>query len=388
MYKKRSFLAGCFLAAGFVTAQFMNPVCAQQADDTYELEEIIVTAARREQNIQDISGVVQSFTAEELQRDGVSSFQDLQISVPGLNISNQEGNLDIFIRGVGSANNTELGDPGSAPHINGVYIPRPRGLGGQFYDVERVEINKGPQGTLYGRNALGGTLNLITKKVSLDGNSDGYFQADAQSRSGFGLEAATDIQISQNTGFRIAGFYKEADAGFVNSGVTSQLVNSGDIGTPEELAELGITAVDEAGFSEDYGARVSFTSEISEKLSLNIIADYGKETGTGFPGSNLQPALAQTNEIAAAEGSSFVDADDFNLRSVRYRGFEGDLDSETFGILTNLEYDFGSFKFDGSLSYRGVRFNQINAQNAGTAFDGNAEFVVCLLYTSPSPRDS
>jgi len=376
MYKKRSFLAGCFLAAGFVTAQFMNPVCAQQADDTYELEEIIVTAARREQNIQDISGVVQSFTAAELRRDGVDSFRDLQISVPGLNISNQEGNLDIFIRGVGSANNTELGDPGSAPHINGVYIPRPRGLGGQFYDVERVEINKGPQGTLYGRNALGGTLNLITKKVSLDGNSDGYFQADAQSRSGFGLEAATDIQISQNTGFRIAGFYKEADAGFVNSGVTSQLVNSGDIGTPEELAELGITAVDEAGLSEDYGARVSFTSEISEKLSLNIIADYGKETGTGFPGSNLQPALAQTNEIAAAEGSSFVDADDFNLRSVRYRGFEGDLDSETFGILTNLEYDFGSFKFDGSLSYRGVRFNQINAQNAGTAFDGNAEFVV------------
>ena len=118
MYKKRSFLAGCFLAAGFAGTQFMSTAYAQQADDTSEVEEIIVTATRREENIQDISGVVQSFTAEELRRDGVSSFQDLQVSVPGLNISNQEGNLDIFIRGVGSANNTELGDPGlSLIHI-------------------------------------------------------------------------------------------------------------------------------------------------------------------------------------------------------------------------------------------------------------------------------
>ena len=92
-----------------------------------------------------------------------------------MNIANQEGNIEIYIRGVGSSNNTELGDPAAAPHINGIYIPRPRGMGTMFYDLERVEVNKGPQGTLYGRNAMAGTLNIITAKPRLD-RFGGYVQ--------------------------------------------------------------------------------------------------------------------------------------------------------------------------------------------------------------------
>ena len=352
-FNKKNFLTGCLLAAGVMGAQVMSPVYAQEtADDTVELEEIIVTAARREQSIQDVSGVVQSFNAEELRKGGVESFKDLQIAIPGLNISQQEGNVDIFIRGVGSANNTELGDPGAAPHINGVYIPRPRGLGGQFYDVERIEINKGPQGTLYGRNALGGTLNLITKKPSLDGEYDGYIQADVQSRGGFGVEGAVNIPVSSSSAFRVAGFYKEADAGFSNAGVES---------------------LEEAGISEDFGARVSFTSQINNRLSLNVIADYSEEGGTGFPGSNVLPALeaANTPDAVAARGGEELTTEDFDLRDVFYRGTQGDLDSESFGILANLKYDFDAFSLEGSLSYRGVRFNQVNAANDGVVFEGN-----------------
>jgi len=378
-FNKKNFLTRCLLATGVIGTQVMSPVIAQEvADDNYVLEEIIVTAARREQSIQDVSGVVQTLTSEELRKDGISSFQDLQIAVPGLNISQQEGNVDIFIRGVGSANNTELGDPGAAPHINGVYIPRPRGLGSQFYDVERVEINKGPQGTLYGRNALGGTLNLITKKPSVEGGN-GYFQVDGQSRGGFGFEGAVDIPVSSTSAFRIAGFYKEADAGFLNSGVNSDFIESGNA---EELEALGIESLEEAGISEDYGARVSFTSQINDRLSIDVIADYGVEGGTGFPGADIQTALATANtpEAVAERGGSTLDSEDFNLRNVRYRGTQGDSDNESFGILTKLSYDFDNFTVAGSLSYRGIRFNQTNASNAGIGFDdgigflGNADF--------------
>lgn len=378
MYKKKNCLLKFLLTSSVFAAHSMSPATAQESKENFELEEIIVTAARREQSIQDVSGVVQTFTAEELRKDGVSSFKDLQIAVPGLNISNQEGNVDIFIRGVGSANNTELGDPGAAPHINGVYIPRPRGLGSQFYDVERVEINKGPQGTLYGRNALAGTLNLITKKPSLEGGN-GYFQVDAQSRGGYGFEGAVDIPISSKSALRVAGFYKEADAGFVNSGVNSSFIENGDT---DALEALGIRALDEAGLSEDYGARVSFTSQINERLSIDIIADYGVEGGTGFPGADVQSALstANTADAITARGGEVLTTEDFDLRNVRYRGGQGDTDNESFGILTNVKYDFDNFTLDGSLSYRGVRFNQVNASNIGIAFNdgggfsGNADF--------------
>lgn len=360
MKNKRKLLSRLMLTAGLFGAQLVTPSYAQTENQVVELEEIIVTANRREQNIQDVSGVTQTLTAEELRRDGIRSFKDLQIAIPGLNISNQEGNVDIFIRGVGSSNNTELGDPGAAPHINGVYIPRPRGLGSQFYDVERVEVNKGPQGTLYGRNALGGTLNLLTKKPSFEGNN-GYFQADAQSRGGFGFEGAVDLPVSSKTAFRIAGFTKEADAGFVNTGVEG---------------------LEEAGVSDDYGVRVSFLTQPSDRLSINVIADYGNEGGTGFPGANLQPALstANTDSALAARNGQALTSEDFDLRSVRYRGTQGVTDNDSFGILANVKYDFDGFTLDGSLSYRGVRFTQTNASNAGIAFDdgvgfsGNADF--------------
>ncbi|MFH7617379.1 TonB-dependent receptor, partial [Pseudomonas syringae pv. tagetis] len=97
-------------------------------------------------------------------------------------------------RGVGSSNNTEVGDPGAAPHIKGAYIARPRGLGGMFYDVERVEINKGPQGTLRGRNALAGTLNIITKRPDLEAFG-GYVQAEVGNRDHRGGEFALNLPI-------------------------------------------------------------------------------------------------------------------------------------------------------------------------------------------------
>src|ERR1043165_2055114 len=125
----------------------------QPPADSSRLETVTVTSNRRLETAQKVSGVVQSVSGDQLRKDGITEVRQLQAAVPGLSIANQEGNVEIFIRGVGSANNTQLGDPGAAPHLNGVYIPRPRGLGLMFYHLERVEVNKGPQGTLYGRNA-------------------------------------------------------------------------------------------------------------------------------------------------------------------------------------------------------------------------------------------
>src|SRR5690606_35883353 len=95
---------------------------------------------------------------------GVKDVRELSVTVPGLQVANQESGTSIFIRGVGSDNFTELGDPAVALHVDGVYMPRPRGLGNMFYDIARVEVNSGPQGTLRGRNAVGGAVNIVTNQ--------------------------------------------------------------------------------------------------------------------------------------------------------------------------------------------------------------------------------
>src|SRR4051812_40117527 len=80
------------------------------------VDKVIVTANRRIETLQTVSGVVQTIDGEQLRRDGVTDIRQLQTEIPGMNIANQEGNVEIYIRGVGSSNNTELGDPAAAPH--------------------------------------------------------------------------------------------------------------------------------------------------------------------------------------------------------------------------------------------------------------------------------
>ncbi len=316
-------------------------VVAQATDEALAgrlMEEVIVTAERRSENIQNVSGVVQSLNQAELRKAGINELRQIQLMVPGLSIANQEGNVEIFIRGVGSANNTELGDPAAAPHINGVYVPRPRGLGGMFYDLERVEINKGPQGTLYGRNALAGTLNLITAKPSFDGIS-GYAQLEAGNRDSYGAEGAVNIPINDSNALRLAGYYLDRDYDFRN------VAGSGN---------------DPAGLQEDFGTRLSFLSQVTDRFSVFIMADYAEESGTGYPGANIYSAVT----------SSGREADDLDLRDVAYRGPEGDLQSELWGIQTKLVYEFDSMSLEYTGSYRDLDFEQRNASSDGIDYPG------------------
>lgn len=123
--------------------------------------EVIVTVERRAQSLQDYAGTAAAISGEELSLLGIDNFTEIDGKIPGLSIANNQGNIEVYIRGVGSSNNTELGDPAAATHLNGVYVPRPSGFGAAFFDIERVEVNIGPQGTLRGRNATAGSVDII-----------------------------------------------------------------------------------------------------------------------------------------------------------------------------------------------------------------------------------
>jgi iron complex outermembrane recepter protein len=311
------------------------------ADDAEakELDTVVVTVERREQNLQEYGGTAQALGPEDLRGLGINNeLRNIQVAIPGLSIANQEGNVEIYMRGVGSANNTELGDPANAPHINGTYIPRPRGLGGMFYDLERVEVNKGPQGTVRGRNALGGTLNIVTKRPTLGGDGQSYAQVELGNRDSKGLEFGVDAASTETFGLRISGYKNEKGSSFKN------------IGDPN---------LDPAGIQDDDGIRISALIEPNERLSIFAMADIGNESGTGYPGANLYGA--------SRAGFS---ADELDLRSIIYRGPQGDLDSENKGFMTSIGYSFDGFSVEYNGSIRKLDFRQTNASNEGLLWPG------------------
>ncbi|MEL0007313.1 MAG: TonB-dependent receptor, partial [Luminiphilus sp.] len=157
-------VAGASTASGVVNAQ---------------LEEVIVTAERREANIQDTPISMQALTADQIEKRGIMSLGDLFISaagVSGYEAPSSRGNMSLNIRGVGSGNsNSPSTDPAIGLYVDGVFIGKGISNGVDAIDLERIEILRGPQGTLYGRNSTGGAVNLVTKKPSSEGGVE--FQA-------------------------------------------------------------------------------------------------------------------------------------------------------------------------------------------------------------------
>lgn len=334
-------------------ALILSPAQAQTAQESAEeprvLQEVLVTVERREQNLQDVAALAQAFDADDLALAGVGSeLRNLPFLVPGLNVANQEGNVEIFIRGVGSTNNTELGDPAAAPHLNGVYIPRPRGLGAMFFDLDRVEINKGPQGTLRGRNAVAGTMNIITRRPQL-GEFDGYVQAGLGNHDSRELEGAVNLPLGEQFAVRVAGFSEYHDSYFDNAGLSNNL-------TP-------------AGVEDEQAGRLSALWQPNEALSVLLVGDYVREGGTGYPGANMFGTFAQVRTGGAITFPGF-DFDDVDPRQVVNRGWQGDLDSKHWGASATVTYDFGPFALEYLGSYRDLDFSQINAESDGIAFPG------------------
>ena len=142
-------------AVGFALAM---PVTVNAASSGRQLEEIIVTAERQEASVQDTAISITAFTSDMLDDFGIRNQEDLQNFIPATTIQP----YDATIRGVGRNFRALGGDPGVSTYMNGVYSEDlPTATHAGFWDVKRVEVLRGPQGTLYGRNAVGGAINII-----------------------------------------------------------------------------------------------------------------------------------------------------------------------------------------------------------------------------------
>lgn len=144
---------------------------AQAGATSVGIPEVVVTAERRDQSLQSTSLAIQAFSGDALTEAGISQTRDLVSLSPGVEIGQGGPATQVYIRGVGDFTSTPVTNPAVSFYSDGIYIARAQSIEGNFFDLDRIEVLKGPQGTLYGRNASGGAINLITNRPKLDGYS-------------------------------------------------------------------------------------------------------------------------------------------------------------------------------------------------------------------------
>ena len=249
---------------------------AQTDGSDQVLADIVVTAQKRSESIQDIPLAVSAVSSDELSRLRITTAVDLGAVDPNLNIQDSNGRVQIYLRGVGN-NFLGLGTESNvAYHFNGVYVARPRAQVASFFDVERIEVVRGPQGDLYGRNATGGSINVISRKPTEDFTADATISIGnyASRRVEVGVGGAI---VPDKIAVRAAGYFVDRD-GFGKNEVTGNDVND----------------------RNEQAARLSVDITPSEVFSVELIGDYfhGKDSSTAVHqhgrGLSGVPTLSET----------------------------------------------------------------------------------------------
>lgn len=251
-------------ASAIAIAISAQPVLAQDtepgADEQRGLNVITVTAQRREESLQDAAVAIDAITPDQLVRQGVETATDLGRLSPSLGVAPGGGpTASLFVRGVGALTVNPLQDSGVAQNYDGVYLGRANAAAGLgFYDMERVELLKGPQGTLYGRNATGGVLNYIPKAPEL-GEVGGYIQGSYGNFDAFSLQGAVNVPLGDMAALRVSGSHQKRDG--YNSDGTS---------------DLDIQSI-----------RAQLLFEPTDRISVRLAADHTEVGGKGTSGSLL-----------------------------------------------------------------------------------------------------
>ncbi len=257
-------LATCLFSVSVAYAQDATapvPQAAAPADG-----DIIVTATRRETSLQSTPIAVSAFSQDTLTKNGVKDVTDLARFVPSLQF-NQQGDQSavlLTLRGIGNDSAyTEVADPEVAIYIDGIYSPRSQGASVLMYDMERVEVLRGPQGTLFGRNATVGALSLISAKPRI-GEFSGNVELTAGNYDRFGVRGAINIPVTDTLAFRVA-FVSDRHDGYAS------------YQPAPDIAGINKSAFVTRGkkyyAADQQSGRVSMLWQPSDKFSWNLSAE-------------------------------------------------------------------------------------------------------------------
>ncbi|PHR93626.1 MAG: hypothetical protein COA69_03015 [Robiginitomaculum sp.] len=285
----------------------------------YVLDEIIVTADKRSESIQDVPISITAFNGDEMRSRGMTSTLDLEDKTLGLNMTLLQSEPNVAIRGIGSTISGIHSDPTVGLYNEGVYQARPVLFRVGFYDVDRVEVLKGPQGTLYGRNTTGGVVNVVTNDPTDE--FEGYVSLATGSFNLVSTEAAINLPFNGGA-LRLAGTLVRDD------GYTNNLAQNGGLDSRDSRA-----------------VRAKLRLDTSENLSMVFAAEYVRDNGTpgaGYYNSRTQNPSAPGDDITDPNVQIYMGFP--NGTDPRNVNLDGELfsDRDVYQLTSTIGYDFGS----------------------------------------------
>ncbi|WP_397578862.1 TonB-dependent receptor [Sphingorhabdus sp.] len=303
-----SMIRAALLASIAVSGLAMTaPVMAQEEATSAERgDEIIVTARRREENLLDVPIAVSAFSGEALELRGALDLTDIGNITPNTTLETSRGSnstLSAFIRGIGQQDPVSGFEPGVGIYLDDVYLNRPQAAVLDIYDVERIEVLRGPQGTLYGRNTIGGAVKYVTKRLPQE------FALSARATVGTYDQADGVLTMSAPIGdiVRVGGSVARLSRGGFGDNLTTGLENyNKDVWAARGTLELG-----------GYGAPVS----------VRISGDYSHDKSDPRGGHRIIPGLSS--------GAPVLD----NVYDTRGGLVDPKQDIEAYGLAMNISVD-------------------------------------------------
>ncbi|MGP1275171.1 MAG: TonB-dependent receptor [Caulobacterales bacterium] len=372
--KLRTFGAAAALA-GVSPLAFMTPAAlAQEEGASANREVIVVTARRTEESLQDVPGAVSAFSEAALERIDVTDSTGLQGSVPNLNIVQGRGSsnaTNIYIRGVGQPDALQTFDPAVGFYVDDVYYSRIRGTQLDLFDIERIEVLRGPQGTLYGKNTIGGALRVITRRP--DQETRGQFQVGVGNYSLWDARASVSGGLAENLAGSVALFGTGRD-GYVTNPNTGEEYNDRNA----TAARVALAWDAAPGFTVDWNADWSRENNaltmgqpintLTTLFGVPIVTLPAQVPPYNFTGV-ATPGLPNSSEMThwgSALTMNWELSDTLTLRSITaYRELEYedyvDIDAtalETGDVLVAVDQDQISQEFQ--LNYEGERLTVVS----------------------------
>ncbi len=288
--------------------------------------EIVVTATKREQTLQDVPVAVSVTTGETIERAQIRDIRDLSSVVPSLRVNQLQSsaNTNFYIRGFGNGANNAGIEPSVGLFVDGVYRSRSASMIGDLPDVQRVEVLRGPQSTLFGKNASAGVISMTTRKPRFE--FGGNVEASYGNFNSFIVKGVVTGPISDTIAASIGGGYNRRD-GFVKDGNTGSDINE----------------------RNRWFVRGQLLFEPSNDLSVRIIGDYGKIDEICCSVMNLRRSAA-SSVILALGGKLSDPANPF--ADITYNNIDSTNEIENWGLSGQIDYSMGFLKFTSITAFR------------------------------------